>query len=185
MKKIFVFLILFMLISFSFNAIADLSHLNDNSSVYRVSDCGVDTIDFYDRVHLDDDKFIVFCSNWCPLSYIEFNRLYAQGIIDSLTCNNVSLIILSDIYPFLNLNCFHIEGDWNKRISRDFEIYYDSNFSILKHISGGASIPFFMLIIDGNIVKQNLGLKENYLDIMQLITDKKQNQCIKSDNVVH
>lgn len=174
MKKLLVLILVSVAFIFNFSAIADLSDLNENSKVYRVSDSGNDTINFYERVFAADDKFLMYCENWCRPCYKELNRLYSEGVIDSLLDNNVSLIIISGRYPFLNLNHYDIK-DFNKRILRDFEIYYDTDFSVLREISGGNAFPFYVFIMDGEVVLQNIGLKSTYKDILPLITRKSHN----------
>lgn len=171
---------IFLSFCINFNAEAlDLSKVDSIMPAYTVSGNNRNSINFYTRLTAPDNKIVLYCANWCQPSYSELNRLYSSGVIDSLQQHNYSLIIVSGNYPFLNLNSGLIEGDWNKRILKDFEIYYEDNNSILRQLSGGGSFPWFIIMREGVVVKESVGLKEDYSDIFPLIVSKqkKENVC--------
>lgn len=165
--------ILILSICININAAFVLSDTDTHLSAFTVSKCECDTINFYDRLLSSDNKLVLYCANWCPSSYKELNRLYSEGVIDSLKRNDFSLIILSDKYPCLYLHNDVIESGWDKRILEDFEIYYEVyRKQILKQLSGEESFPFLLLIKDGIVVKESHGLQNSYLDIISLINKK-------------
>lgn len=174
MKKLLLFAINFC-ICIIVNAVTDLSKVDSNLSALTVSKQQCDTINFYSRLTAPDNKLLLYCASWCPPSYRELNRLYTDGVIDSLINNNFNLIILSDNYPCLNLQHYLIEGNWDKRVLEDFEIYYetDNADTILKALSGNNMFPFLLLVKDGAIIKKTYGLQDSYSDIIPLIKSQR------------
>lgn len=169
MKKI-LFIIFLICGCFSSKAITDLSQINSQLTARKVSGSQIDTINLQNRLVAPDNKLVLYISNWCPPSYAQLNRLYAAGVIDSLIEADYSLIVIADKYPCIKLNSDKIEGDWNQRFLADFEIYYEvCGQRILEDLSGASSFPYLLLIMDGRIVRQESGLKEDYSEIITLI----------------
>lgn len=169
MKKV-LFIIFLICGCFSSKAITDLSQINSQLTARRVSGSQIDTINLQNRLVAPDNKLVLYISNRCPQSYAQLNRLYAAGVIDSLIEADYSLIVIADQYPCINLNSDKIEGGWNQRFLADFEIYYEVDGQrILEDLSGASFFPYLLLIMDGRIVRQESGLKEDYSEIITLI----------------
>lgn len=141
----------------------------DSIPVYSLHHEQRDTINFKNRMLQNDRKLIVYCANWCYLSYKEFNLLYSQEIIDKLLDKGFHLIIVAGQYPFLKLNHHLIEGNWNERVMEDFEIYFDVDGKTLNAISGESSFPHLIVMNKSDILVESHGLKENYSFIVDAI----------------